>query len=615
MTGQETIESSLFSQAVFAVKFLQTAVANDPQHQVAAEMTSAIDALRDVVEAQKRHNDAYEGSNPFEKPLPPSLSTRDLPLPPLEKVMTCLRMAQGLYRGLTCPSVLSLGINPADFIREHPRVHMQRALEFKSPGHFTEYVVKAYSPGSITDAELIIVHMGLYWFFSKCSSTLKDATVQHEYDAQARVCRDNLEIVLSNLSFHTPTTLDYVHAMYLATLYCLQKSKPVAGWAFISKASLLAQALGLQINNFTTTGSFDENQRNVSLFWALYRLEKAISLRLGRSSTMRDHDITVLWPNAERETLPWYWRIPNIIETASLYGRLFDNIYSPRALSQPVAIRAAHARELSAELKRIMTTSSEFFEQHAQETSHPALEPKLLDFFKHADRASSYSLLTSIYKSIPAGQSSSCPECLSAARTNLQEHVICMTMVADEALQCPLIDFWVNGGLLFSPFIPFNIIFCNIVETSEASDLQHLLQVADILESTSQIPRYSAACAKQLRIFKALHDVARKYVEIKSKTRQDPIIGGDINGLDIETYLSTSVAGPDYFASSTFAIPTPASVGVREQAEGNSEQGLMHLNDQIPGGFGMEGVLSGAELGDWFYRSHQMMRFLDGSSR
>ncbi|KAK7431706.1 hypothetical protein QQZ08_001643 [Neonectria magnoliae] len=183
-----------------------------------------------------------------------------------------------------------------------------------------------------------------------------------------------------------------------------------------------------------------------------------------------------------------------------------------------------------------------------------------------------------------------------------------MAMVVGEALQCPLIDFWVNEGLLFSPFIPFNIIFCNIVETSEASDLQYLLQVVDVLESTSQISHYSAACAKQLRIFKALHDVARKYVEIKSKTRQDPIIGGDINRLDIETYMSTNVAEPDSLALSTFAMPTPASVGIREQAESNSEHGLMHLNDQISDDFGMERILSGAELGDWFHRSHQVMR-------
>jgi hypothetical protein len=93
---------------------------------------------------------------------------------------------------------------------------MQRVLVFGSLGHFAEYVVKAYSPGAITDAQLIIVHMGLYWLFAECSTILNDAAVEDGYDHQARICRDNLETVLANLSFHSPATLDYVHAMYIA---------------------------------------------------------------------------------------------------------------------------------------------------------------------------------------------------------------------------------------------------------------------------------------------------------------------------------------------------------------------------------------------------------------
>lgn len=96
-SSRGTIEPSLFSQAVFATDFLQAAVANDPHSQIAGEMTSAIDALSNVIEAQKRHNDICEGSNPFDKPLPPGVSSKNLPLPNLDKVMACLRMAQGLY--------------------------------------------------------------------------------------------------------------------------------------------------------------------------------------------------------------------------------------------------------------------------------------------------------------------------------------------------------------------------------------------------------------------------------------------------------------------------------------------------------------------------------------
>ncbi|KAH7137478.1 hypothetical protein B0J13DRAFT_479092 [Dactylonectria estremocensis] len=599
MAGGETIETSLFSQAVFAIRFLQTAVANDPYSQVASEMTSVVDALENIVETQRQHNSAHQGSNPFEKPLPPGLSSRDLPLPPLEKVMACLRMAHGRYSGLG--GLLRV----ANFFSEQPSINIQWVLELRSLGHFTEYVIKAYSPGPVTDAELIIIHMGLYWLFLECASILTDDTTKLDYAAQALVSKDNLETVLSNLSFHTPTTVDYVRAMCIATLYCLQRCKPVAAWAFISKASLLAQALGLHSKIPVSTDAPDDSQRKASLFWALYRLEKAVSLRLGRSSTIRDVEITVSRPNNEHRVLPWYTRVPNTIETAILYGRVYDEIYSPRALSQPINVRASHARQLSTELKGVMAENNKFF----------GVEPKLLNsfnFFKHADRVGGYSLLTSIYKSLPSGESSSCPECLSAARMTLQEHFICMTHVADEALHCPLVDLWVNGALFLSPFIPFNILFCNIVETSDAADLQQLLRVVEVLESTSKIPRYSTACSRQLGIFRTLYDVAAKYVEVKSKTETHGVmLSGDIGGIDIETYLSTNVCGQDSFASSTFAAPGPMAVEAREQIGDDPKQSLVPSDDDNPEDFGMEEILSGAELGDWFYRNHQMMRFLD----
>ncbi|KAH7133832.1 hypothetical protein EDB81DRAFT_805179 [Dactylonectria macrodidyma] len=585
IAGGETIETSIFSQAVFATRFLQTAVANDPHSQVASEMTSVVDALKNIVETQRQRNDSQQSSNPFEKPLPAGLSSRDLPLPPLDKVMACLRMAQ-----------------------EHSHINILWVLELKSLGHFTQYVIKAYSPGLVTDAELIIVHMGLYWLFLECASILTDDATKLDYTTQALVSKDNLETVLSNLSFHIPTTVDYVHALCIATLYCIQRCKPIAAWSFISKASLLAQALGLHSKFSTATDSLDDSQHKISLFWALYRLEKAVSLRLGRSSTIRDNEITVSQPNAEHRILPWYMKIPNTIETASLYGRVFDEVYSPQALSQPVNVRASHARQLSAELKRVMAENDAFFQ--SQESLGQVVEPKLLDFFKHADRVGSHSLLTSIYKSLPSGESSSCPECLSAARTTLQEHVICMKHVADEALHCPLVDLWVNGALLLSPFIPFNILFCNIVETSDTADLQQLLQVVEVLASTSNIPRYSASCGRQLVIFSALYDVAAKYAEVKSKTEiHGPMLSGDVASIDIETYLSTTVCGPSPFTSSMFAVPTP--VPAREQTGGDPTQSFVPSNDDMPNGFGIEGVLSGAELGDWFYRNHQMMRFLN----
>lgn len=89
------IESTLFAHVIFATRFLQTVVANDPYSNVAAEMTSVLDALRSTVNVQKQHNETLEGSPPFSKALPPGLSSRDLPIPSMDRVLACLRTAHG----------------------------------------------------------------------------------------------------------------------------------------------------------------------------------------------------------------------------------------------------------------------------------------------------------------------------------------------------------------------------------------------------------------------------------------------------------------------------------------------------------------------------------------
>lgn len=91
------IESTLFAHVIFATKFLQNAVANDPYSNVAAEMTSVLDGLRSTVNVQKQHNETLEGSPPFSKALPPDLSSRDLPIPSMDRILACLRIAHGSY--------------------------------------------------------------------------------------------------------------------------------------------------------------------------------------------------------------------------------------------------------------------------------------------------------------------------------------------------------------------------------------------------------------------------------------------------------------------------------------------------------------------------------------
>ena len=90
-------ESSLFAHAVFATRFLQNSVNNNSPSEVALEMTSVLNALRGVIDAQKQESDTVENLYPNALPLPPGTSLRKLPMPSTEKAMACLRMAQGRF--------------------------------------------------------------------------------------------------------------------------------------------------------------------------------------------------------------------------------------------------------------------------------------------------------------------------------------------------------------------------------------------------------------------------------------------------------------------------------------------------------------------------------------
>lgn len=186
-------ESSLFAHAVFASRFLQNAINNTTNAEVAHEMELVLDSLRAAVHSGKQHPDSLDKLYPWAKVIPPGSTTRSLPLPPIDKVFMCFRMAR------ECPQVATLWLG--DYIK---------------PNQFNDYFIKVVSPGPATEADLIIVHCGLYWLFCECSKAVNDEETKQDYSAQASICEANLETVLANLRFHQPTNIDVVYAMGMA---------------------------------------------------------------------------------------------------------------------------------------------------------------------------------------------------------------------------------------------------------------------------------------------------------------------------------------------------------------------------------------------------------------
>lgn len=122
----------------------------------------------------------------------------------------------------------------------------------------------------------------------------------------------------------------------------------------------MSQAIGLHSANTMTTEP--EVQKKVGLFWAVYVLEKSVSLRLGIPSTIRDQDITVQRLPMDRKMASLVFnRMPDWIDVASLYGRVYDNLYSPNALEQPFSVRVSRTKSLASELEQMIAARADFY--------------------------------------------------------------------------------------------------------------------------------------------------------------------------------------------------------------------------------------------------------------
>ncbi|RDW93602.1 putative C6 transcription factor [Aspergillus mulundensis] len=560
--GEYEGESSLFAHAVFATRFLQNAIDNTTNAVIAHEMEAVLDGLRAAVNSGKQQSDTLEKLYPHAKALTPSLTTRNLPLPPMDKVFMCLRMAR------ECPQVATLWLG--DYI---------------TPAQFNDFFIKIASHGPATEADLIIVHCGLYWLFCECSKVITDEATKQDYDSQALLCETNLQTVLANLHFHQPANMDSVCAMGLASLYCLQKSKSAA-WSFINSASQMIQALGLQHSTPAGTDSPEESAYRRNVFWTIYMNEKMLSLRLGRPSTFRDQDITLPRPGMERPNGTFLAELaPGWITMASIQGRIYDDIYSPGALMQPPHIRTSRAQALAAEMETAMQHIQDVH-NHYDASKAQVLGLEYHEIAKRSDQVNCLIMLTLIYQGIvPEKPSASafCQECIDAARETLQEHDRCVAVITKARGKTVFLETYINWSIIQSPFIPFIILFCHTIETSQPSDLEYMRTFVESLESTST-SRAQSTYGKQCRLFRALYDVAVKYVEVRSR---------DCTG---QAEMSWSDATHASGLLPPYTQFTPNGVGT----------GLIGGPD-----INMEMDLSSAGLWDWFTKNQSIMKMLE----
>lgn len=130
-----------------------------------------------------------------------------------------------------------------------------------------------------------------------------------------------------------------------------------------------------------------------------------------------------------------------------------------------------------------------------------------------------------------------------------------------------------------TPFAPFFVLFCYVIETSSFADLKVLQDFVDSLEGGRGL---SEPIDKLYRLCRVMCDIATLYVEAKAQQQQDESSIGD----EFEMYLSQLGFIP------------------------NEDQPMANANTNDPG-VPVQGNGQVAQLADWFFGSRNMISLLE----
>ncbi|KAL6405649.1 hypothetical protein AUP68_11029, partial [Ilyonectria robusta] len=481
-------ESSLAANAVFAHEFLQNFLHTNILEGASLEMNQSLEALQHIVDGFKQKTAAtemhYSKARHIQRPTLP-----DIKLPPIEKTVSLIRRCKSPTAELSEMSTWIFEITPLK--------------------DFPETCLRIYVSEDCSDADILTANYGMFHFYLQQSQTTSSSAEREETASYAEMCRENLETTLSNLSLHLPATSSMISALLLGAYYSVEISKPWLAWTLTCKASELCQRLGYNRLSSMTSDTTEDQEYKQLLFWRIYHLDKSLSLRLGRSSSVQDEDVTVPIPPVEGlGTRPLSAFVSMWIRTARCQGNIYQMLYSPDSIKMPNCVRRHRVSALVKDLEeiRLWQVSIQWIEQ-----AYSAIGEGMVKFISASDDVLRLSLLTLVYRASPPSEGSHTifiPECIEAARATLRRHRDCMSFV--ESAHSRYFPPYLHMTLLSVPFVPFIILFCHVIESHDMSDVASL---HDFLASIEPAPKVSEAAAEMYRLLQVLYSVALRYIE------------------------------------------------------------------------------------------------------
>ncbi|KAH2765494.1 hypothetical protein KXW10_008576 [Aspergillus fumigatus] len=531
--------SSLAAHSAYASAFLETVVSRSAPQVSTPKINAALAALRQMVNMQSQP----PGTSSKDVPLLNQKSCRDsnlrdLVMPPIEVILPILRqIKENLPLTFACYFPF---LSVDDFIQKCREVY---------------FATEDYS-----DATFMVVNCGLYHIFLEYSFLEESPRIRDDYQKYIQLCRKNFETVLANLPLLMPARPELIEALTLGAIHAIETSKPSFAWTLTSNAARLCQNLGYH---------------------------RSSSMR--RASSIQDFDIIITIPEdlgGPRVDEPWRTMYHLWVKTAEIQGKVYEQLYSPAALSRPERERLFCARQLASEMEvAVMEPFKEL-----ERSSRPLSEAE--DFLIKSDEVS---------RAVPASGTSTTtfvPECIETARAALESHQACMTRLREstEAMKCS----YLHWSILCSPFVPFIVIFCHVIETSAREDLARL---EDFVASLGPNCFLSEAITKLHSLCQVLSNIATLYVEARAHAQLQENQDLASVGQEFDTYLSALGLAP---ASGVGGFRWTTAV-----SDSLAARSMPGLGNGMEGHDLPAGVIPQTQLGSWFSGNQHMMGLLE----
>ncbi|CAI7617849.1 unnamed protein product [Penicillium discolor] len=340
-----------------------------------------------------------------------------------------------------------------------------------------------------------------------------DTEAYNEHNKLVLMCQTNLETALSKLTLYVKPSYEMVLALILGIVYAINISNASLAWVLVGTAYQCSHSLGFHTHSDSSDDSSHKSDRKRLLFWAVYFFEKNLSVRLGRSSIITNCDITALSLEGlempESHAICYAYQIVNL---AGLAGRIYEQLYSADALRVTEDTRTHRALELSQELHRYCAEARDTNQLWAQ-SSGDECEREQIHLISASDEVLRLSMLTLIYRAIPPEPNSGTTfglDCITSARCALESHQAFIRGFGMQASSL-LLSEYINWTILFTPFVPFIVMFCHTIETRDKGDLDRMYAFLESIECACQ---HSNAIAKHHHLSGVLYSVALRYTEL-----------------------------------------------------------------------------------------------------